>query len=100
MTDKQKEIDKVLKRNINKTGLDKKVQVKYDNNKLRIVAPIESDDKEQLALLAENKNLRLVIQTGGYSESGLDKSGNPKKRNLANIRTLDITKIKSIREIK
>lgn len=87
MTDKEKLA--LFKRNLNEDSLDKLVQVKYDGNKLRIVAPVEVD-----------KDKVIVVQTAGYSKSGLNKSQDPQKRREENLRTFELDKVISVKEIK
>lgn len=80
---------KILKRNLNDKDLTKLVQVKYDNNRLRIVAPVET-----------SKDSVTVVQTSGYSKSGLSKSRDKKQRREDNLRTFELDKIRSVKEIK
>lgn len=101
MTNREKR--KILAANLNPTkpnDLTKLVHLKYENNRTRIVAPIEPETKEQKALLKENPNLVFVIQTGGYSKRGLSKSRQESVRLEENTRTFDIDKIRTVKEIK
>lgn len=87
MTNKKKL--EIFKRNLNQDELDNLVQVKYDDNRLRIVAPVEVV-----------KDKITVIQTAGYSKSGLNRSQDLKKRREENLRTLELDKVFVVKEIK
>jgi hypothetical protein len=101
MTNREKR--KILDANLNPSkpnDLTKLVHLKYENNRTRIVAPIEPETKEQKALLKENPNLVFVIQTDGYSKRGLSKSRQESVRLRENTRTFELNKILTVKEIK
>ena len=85
MTNREKK--KVIKAALDAEGL---LQVKYENNRLRIVEPWEFKDRDNV----------LVVQTKGYSKSGLSKAREPKLRRTDNIRTFELDKILSVKEVK
>lgn len=78
----------------------KLVQLKYDNNRLRIIEVVEPEGREQRALLKDNPNLIFGIQISGYSKSGLSKSRTESIRRKENTRTFDIDKVLTVREVK
>jgi hypothetical protein len=81
---------KIIKRNLNEgTNLDKVLQLKYNDNRLRIVAPIRIED-----------DILLCVQTRGFSKSGLSKSRKEDVRNSENTRRFTIDDIFTVRELK
>jgi hypothetical protein len=76
------------------------VHLKYENNRTRVVEVIEAETDEQKTLLKDNPNLIFVVQTDGYSKSGLSKSRRESVRRKENTRTFDIDKIKSVKELR